>query len=85
MMSGMMHAGRKYLRVGFGFLVLVLGVILAIPLVPGPGIPLIVFGLVLLSDHFEWARRYLAWMREKWSGLKDRVEKRFENRQRTHE
>ena len=45
----------KQLRLCGGFLALAAGVVLSIPLVPGPGIPLILFGLLLLSDHFVWA------------------------------
>ena len=58
---------RGYLRVAIGFLALMVGLILAIPGVPGPGIPLILFGLVLLSARFAWARRTLDWGKRKWS------------------
>lgn len=51
----------KHLRLFAGLVFLVLGVILALPLVPGPGIPLILLGLLLLSDHFVWAKRTLEW------------------------
>ena len=57
---------RKHLRICGGFLALVAGGILALPLVPGPGIPLMLVGLVLLSDHFTWARRTLDWAKQKW-------------------
>jgi hypothetical protein len=56
----------KYLRLCAGFLVLAAGIVLSLPLVPGPGIPLILFGLLLLSDHFVWARKTLEWARKKW-------------------
>jgi putative transmembrane protein PGPGW len=49
-----------------GLAVLLVGIILAIPFIPGPGIPLVILGLVLLSDHFAWARRSLHWVKEKW-------------------
>lgn len=42
---------------------LIVGGLLALPGVPGPGIPLVLLGLLLLSDHFTWARRALAWCR----------------------
>lgn len=57
---------RKYVRVAAGFFCLLAGIILALPLVPGPGIPLIILGLVLLGDHFPWARRVLSWAKDKW-------------------
>ena len=60
---------RKPLRVCGGFLALFAGIILALPLVPGPGIPLIILGLVLLGDHFVWARRILNWAKQKWHAV----------------
>jgi hypothetical protein len=56
---------RTRLRVASGLAPLVVGLILAIPGVPGPGIPTIIVGLVMLSDHFAWARSALEWMRRK--------------------
>jgi hypothetical protein len=44
-------------RVVAGSILLVLGVILSLPLVPGPGVLLVVVGLGFLSHEFEWARR----------------------------
>jgi hypothetical protein len=61
---------RGYLRIGGGFLALCIGLILAIPGVPGPGIPLILFGLVLLSARFAWAKRTLDWGKRKWSQVR---------------
>jgi len=54
---------RRPLKIGGGFLLLVVGAILALPGVPGPGIPLILLGLLLLSDRFTWAARLLNWAR----------------------
>lgn len=60
---------RKHLRICAGFLALLVGAILALPLVPGPGIPLMLVGLVLLSDHFPWAKRCLDWAKRKWQHM----------------
>ena len=60
----------KHLRVLFGFLLLIAGGILALPLVPGPGVALILLGLVILSRDFRWARRLLDWGRQKWRNLR---------------
>ncbi len=65
-----MATARKHLRIALGFSALVAGAVLALPLVPGPGIPLMVLGLVMLSDHFEWARRSLDWAKRKWQGIR---------------
>jgi hypothetical protein len=58
-----------------GFVTLLAGLVLAIPGVPGPGIPLIVAGLLLLSDHFVWARRSLVWLKRTAVRLKQIVRK----------
>jgi hypothetical protein len=50
-------------RLAAGFALLIAGSVLAIPGIPGPGVPIIVAGLVLLSDRFVWAGRSLAWLR----------------------
>jgi uncharacterized membrane protein len=44
-------------RVVVGLVLLVAGILLSLPFVPGPGIPLIFVGLTALSYEFEWARR----------------------------
>ena len=55
-----------HLRLVAGWVALIVGVILALPLIPGPGIPLALLGLVLLSDHFVWAKRTLSWAKRRW-------------------
>jgi hypothetical protein len=42
-----------------GFLSLLLGLVLALPGVPGPGFVFIIAGLALLAAEFAWARRSL--------------------------
>ena len=64
---------RKILRIILGFLVLVVGFILTLPGVPGPGIAVMILGLVILSDHFEWARRMLNWAKKKVERVRERV------------
>jgi hypothetical protein len=65
-----MVTARKHLRIVVGFVVLLAGLVLALPLVPGPGIPLMLLGLVMLSDHFEWARRSLDWAKRTWQRVR---------------
>ena len=64
---------RKILRIALGFLVLVAGFMMALPGVPGPGIAVMILGLVILSDHFEWARRMLNWAKKKAEQIRERV------------
>jgi drug/metabolite transporter (DMT)-like permease len=60
---------RRKLGIVIGFLLISVGLILAIPGVPGPGIPIVLLGLVILSGHFSWAKRLLDWAKQKsnWS------------------
>ena len=57
------HARRSVAyRVAFaatGFTVVAGGIVLSLPLVPGPGIPLIAAGLAMLALEFDWAERLL--------------------------
>ena len=44
-------------RIVIGSVLIVLGALLSLPLVPGPGLLLVFGGLTVLSSEFEWARR----------------------------
>ncbi len=59
----------RILRICGGVVVLMAGIILALPLVPGPGVLLIFLGLTILSQEFVWAKRVLDWAREKWRSV----------------
>ena len=52
------HARRVVVFV-VGISVVVVGLIMFIPLVPGPGFLVIPIGLAILAIEFEWARRAL--------------------------
>jgi hypothetical protein len=67
---------RKIFRICLGFLALGAGLILALPGVPGPGIAVMILGLIVLSPHFEWARRLLHWTQRKFGHLRERFEHR---------
>jgi hypothetical protein len=70
----MKHVLRIGRRIGIaiaGGVVIIAGIILAMPLVPGPGIALILLGLGILSVEFEWPRVWLARIKEKGVELKD--------------
>ena len=59
MLRHTMRAGR----VAVGVVLLAVGVVLAIPGVPGPGLPIVFGGLTVLSSEFHWARRLRDHMR----------------------
>jgi putative transmembrane protein PGPGW len=44
-------------RVAVGAVLVLVGIVLALPLVPGPGLLFIFGGLGVLGGEFEWARR----------------------------
>lgn len=57
---------RKVGIIALGWLLIVAGLVLALPLVPGPGSLVILMGLWVLSCEQHWARRLI-----------ERIEKRF--------
>ncbi|MGH7894967.1 MAG: PGPGW domain-containing protein [Candidatus Binatia bacterium] len=59
-------------RVVVGLVLLVVGLILALPMVPGPGLLLAVGGLSVLSHEFEWARRLRSWAHAEFDRLSRR-------------
>ena len=67
---------RKLITVAAGFFLLAAGLILALPGVPGPGLAIMIVGLVLLGKHFHWARRTLEWARQKAGRLREKASRR---------
>lgn len=65
-----------------GGVVILAGIVLAMPLVPGPGLALIILGLAILSLEFERPRTWLARMKAKGVELKERVHARHAARSR---
>jgi hypothetical protein len=71
-----MRLGR---RVGIGIaggLVVVAGLVLSVPLVPGPGFVVVLLGLGILSLEFERPRVWLARIKARALQLKDRVRRK---------
>ena len=78
--SGMMSRLPAPLKIAAGFALLIVGGVLALPGVPGPGILIMLPGLLLLSEHFVWARRLRAWGKERVGQLRRRtIRKRCKN------
>ncbi len=71
-LSGVLSRLPGPLKVIAGFVLLCVGAILVLPGVPGPGILVILLGLLLLSERFLWARRLLAWSRAKFARIMGR-------------
>lgn len=53
----MLHHTLRASRVAIGAALILVGLVLSLPLVPGPGLLLIFVGLTVLGGEFEWARR----------------------------
>jgi uncharacterized protein (TIGR02611 family) len=64
--GGVFLVGTALLLAGAAMLVL-----------PGPGIAVILLGLVVLSAEFQWAKRVLAWFRERFADLKHQAQTRM--------
>ncbi len=56
-MDWLIHHVKRVARITAGVVVLVAGVIMAIPGVPGPGLLVIFIGLSILAVDFVWAHR----------------------------
>lgn len=55
----------------------------AMLVLPGPGIAVILLGLVVLSAEFKWAQRVLAWVRERATDIKHQAQARMPGANRT--
>ncbi len=66
---------RRPVEIISGFGLLAIGLILAIPGVPGPGFLVMIAGLVILARHFHWAKRALDRMKAKWEEVKNKLER----------
>ncbi|HEX3213852.1 MAG TPA: PGPGW domain-containing protein [Actinomycetota bacterium] len=49
----------------------------AMLVLPGPGIAVMLLGLVVLSAEFQWAKRILAWARERFTDLREQAQARL--------
>jgi uncharacterized protein (TIGR02611 family) len=49
----------------------------AMLVLPGPGIAVILLGLVVLSAEFKWAKQALTWMRERFTDLREQAQSRL--------
>lgn len=54
-----MPGPRRMVKVVFGFILLIAGLIASIPGVPGPGFLIIIGALAILASEFVWARKLL--------------------------
>ena len=67
-----MRLGRRIGIAIAGGLVVAIGVVLAMPLVPGPGLVVIALGLGILSLEFERPRVWLAALKRRFGAVAER-------------
>lgn len=60
----------KLITTIIGGIILILGAVLSLPLIPGPGLLLIILGLTILSREYPWAQKPLVWLKNKLSKRK---------------
>ncbi len=61
----MARNGKRVLISIAGLVVIAAGLVLSLPLVPGPGVIVIIGGLAILATEYAWARRALDKAKEK--------------------
>ena len=76
MIERVLRIGRQIAIAVIGGTVVVVGIVLALPLVPGPGVLLILLGLGILSLEFQRPRAWLARVRVWAADLKHRFDER---------
>ena len=71
-----MRLGRRIGIAIVGGLVVAAGAVLAVPLIPGPGLLVIALGLGILSLEFERPRIWLAVLKQRFRAVADRLRHR---------
>jgi uncharacterized protein (TIGR02611 family) len=67
---------KRWIMVVIGFTLLILGILLAIPGVPGPGLLVVWGGLAILAAEFIWARKLLIKFQTNGARLRDLILRR---------
>jgi UPF0716 family protein affecting phage T7 exclusion len=72
-MKWLIHHGKRLARISAGIMLLIAGIILAIPGVPGPGFLVIFAGLSVLAIDFLWAHRLKTKMKDQAEKIVNKV------------
>jgi uncharacterized protein (TIGR02611 family) len=67
-----LKVARRVVLIVVGFTLLLAGIVMSVPLVPGPGLVLVIAALAILAVEFVWARQLLARVKEQGSRLRER-------------
>ena len=72
-MQWLIHHGKRVAPITSGIVVVVIGVVMSIPGVPGPGLLVIFAGLSILAVDFVWAHRLKTKIKESAGKVVDKV------------
>ena len=72
-MKRIIHHGKRVARITAGLAVLLAGVVMAVPGVPGPGLVVIFAGLSILAVDFVWAHRLQTRMKSGGAKILDKL------------
>jgi uncharacterized protein (TIGR02611 family) len=67
-----LKVAKRVILMVVGFTLLAVGLVMSIPLVPGPGLLVVAGALAILAVEFVWARRLLERVKEQGRRLRDR-------------
>lgn len=71
----------KRIAIGFaGGAIIIIGLVLSVPFVPGPGLAIVLLGLAILSLEFEKPRVWLAQLKARGHQLRERFKARWSRR-----
>jgi uncharacterized protein (TIGR02611 family) len=76
-MKWLLHHIKRVLRITAGFILLVLGVIMMLPGVPGSGFLLVLAGLGILAVDYVWAQRLRTYLKDRADKLMAKIRKKF--------
>jgi tellurite resistance protein TerC len=72
-MKRLLEHTKRIIRITGGIVVIVVGIILSVPGVPGPGLIVVFIGLSILAVDFVWARRLKMKLKEQAGKVMDKV------------
>lgn len=75
-MNWLIQNGKRMARISAGVMLLIAGIILAIPGVPGPGLLVIFAGLSILAVDFVWAHRLKTKMKDQAEKVVNKVRRK---------
>jgi uncharacterized protein (TIGR02611 family) len=78
-MKWLIHHGKRVARITAGVVLLIAGLVLIVPGVPGPGLLVIFLGLSILAVDFVWAHRLKTKIQETTKNAYDKVRGRKTN------